>query len=98
MPEATSQVICDDQRKSTELLQLELSVSKLTRNYLHCCTFLEFMLDLKDIHREKASSIKSPVLTKTMNMDIYVVDTSNQLFIGGFDTDVKLYNKVKKIK
>ena len=56
------------------------------------------MLDLKDIHREKASSIKSPVLTKTMNMGIYVVDTSNQLFIGGFYTDVKLYNKVKKTK
>ena len=38
---------------------------------------------LKDTHREKASSNKTPALTKSTNMDIGVVGTSNQLFIRG---------------
>ena len=36
---------------------------------------------LKDTHREKAPSNKTPALYKSMNMDIWVVGTSNQLFI-----------------
>ena len=36
---------------------------------------------IKDTHRETASSNKTPVLTKSRNMDIWVVCTSNQLFI-----------------
>ena len=31
----------------------------------------------------KAPSNNSPALTKSVNMDIWVVDTSNQLFIKG---------------
>ena len=34
-------------------------------------------------HREKASSNKTPAFTKSMNMDIWVVCVSNQLFIRG---------------
>ena len=36
---------------------------------------------LKDTFTEKASSNKTPVLAKSINMDIWVVGTSNQLFI-----------------
>ena len=36
---------------------------------------------LKDTHREKAPSNKTPALTKSTNIDIWVVGTSNQLFI-----------------
>ena len=36
---------------------------------------------LKENHREKAPSNKTPTLSKSMNMDILVVGTSNQLFI-----------------
>ena len=43
---------------------------------LHQCTF-------KDIHWEKAPSNETPTLSKSMNMDIWVVGTSNQLFIRG---------------
>ena len=43
---------------------------------LHQCNF-------KDAHREKAPSIKTPALKKSMNMDIWEVGTSNQLFIRG---------------
>ena len=38
---------------------------------------------IKDTHREKASSNKTPALTKSRNMGIWVVGTSNQLFIRG---------------
>ena len=38
---------------------------------------------IKDTHREKAPSNKTPAFTKSMNMDIWVVGTSNQIFIGG---------------
>ena len=37
----------------------------------------------KDTHREKAPSGKTPKLTKSRSMGIWVVDTSNQLFIRG---------------
>ena len=40
-------------------------------------------LFLKDTHREKAPSNKTPTLSKIMNINIWVVGTSNQLFIGG---------------
>ena len=36
-----------------------------------------------DTHREKAPSNKTPALTKSTNMDIWVVGTSNQLFVRG---------------
>ena len=35
----------------------------------------------KDTHREKAPSNKTPALTKNTNRDIWVVGTSNQLFM-----------------
>ena len=38
---------------------------------------------LKDTHREKAPTYKIPVLKKSMNMDIWVVGTSKQLFKKG---------------
>ena len=39
--------------------------------------------ELKDTHREKALSNKTPALTKSRHMGIWVVGTSNQLFIRG---------------
>ena len=47
--------------------------------------------DLKDTHREIEFSNKTPALTKSINTGIWVVGTSNQFFIRGFQT-------VKKIK
>ena len=38
---------------------------------------------LKDTHREKAPSNKTPALTRSWNMYIWVVGTSNQLFLRG---------------
>ena len=37
----------------------------------------------KDTHREKALSNKTTAFTTSMNMDIWVVGTSHQLFIRG---------------
>ena len=38
---------------------------------------------LKDTHREKAPLNKTPALTKSTNMGIWVVGTTNPLFKGG---------------
>ena len=38
---------------------------------------------LKHSHREKALSNKTPALTKKVNINIWVVETSNQLFKRG---------------
>ena len=45
---------------------------------------------IKDTHREKAPSNKLQRLQKKRNMGIWVVDTSNQLFIRGSQTETKL--------
>ena len=37
----------------------------------------------EDIHKEKAPSNKTPALTESINMGIWVVGTSSQLFIRG---------------
>ena len=44
---------------------------------------MTFPAQIKDTHREKAPSNKTPVLTKSVNIGIWVVGTTNQLFIGG---------------
>ena len=36
-----------------------------------------------DTHSEKVSLNKIPTVTKSLNMDIWVADASNLLFIGG---------------
>ena len=45
---------------------------------------------LKDAQKEKAPSNKTPVLTKSMNMGIWVVGRSNHLFVIGSQTEAKL--------
>ena len=48
---------------------------------------------LKDTHREKTPSNKTSALAKSMNMDIWVAGTSNQLFIAGSYTKAKFQKK-----
>ena len=38
----------------------------------------------KDTHREKSPSNESPTLTENMNLDIWLVNTSNQLFVRAY--------------
>ena len=45
------------------------------------------MLYFRDTHREKAPSNKTSTLTKSINMDIWVLGTSIQLFISGSYTE-----------
>ena len=52
-------------------------------------------LSFKDTHRGKAPSNKTPAHTKSMNIDIWVVGTLNQLFIRGSDTETKFSKKIK---
>ena len=44
-------------------------------------TVEELSIFFKDIHKEKAPSNKTPALTKSANMGIWVVGPSNQVFI-----------------
>ena len=48
-----------------------------------------YLNKIKDTHREKAASNKTPVLTKNMNMDIWIVGTSNQHFRRGSYSETK---------
>ena len=56
---------------------------------------LKYIVLFKNTHREKAPSNKTPALTKSMNMDIWVVGTSNQLFLKGSYTEAKFSKKTK---
>ena len=48
---------------------------------------------MKDTHRKKAPSNKTPGLTKSMSMDIWVVGTSDQLSVKGSCTETKFPKK-----
>ena len=48
---------------------------------------------LKILTGEKPASHKTPVLAKSRNMGIWVVGTSNQLFIRGSYTETKFSKK-----
>ena len=48
---------------------------------------------VKDTHREKVPPNKTPALKKSMNMDIWMVDTSNQPFIRGSQIETKFSKK-----
>ena len=50
-------------------------------------------ISFEDTHSEKASWNKTPALSGSMNMDIWVVGTSNQLFITGSYTERKFSKK-----
>ena len=60
------------------------------------CCFSEIFhfLYVKVTQREKAPSNKTQALTKSMNMVIWVVDTSNQLFRRGSYTETKFPKKL----
>ena len=52
---------------------------------------VKICFSVQDTHRKKTLSNETPVLTKSMNTDIWVVGTSNQLFvIRGSSTETKL--------
>ena len=52
--------------------------------YLYLRILLVFLKNyIKDTHREKAPSSKTPALTKSTKIGIWVVVTPNQVFIRG---------------
>ena len=58
-------------------------------------TVVELSIFFKDTHKEKAPSNKTPALTKSANMGIWVVGTSNQLFRRRSYTETKSSKKLK---
>ena len=55
-------------------------------------------ISFKDAHREKAPSNKTPALSESMNMDIWVVGTTNQLFVTGSYTEKNFSKNVDTCK
>ena len=49
-----------------------------------CRLFFVYLVSFNNNHREKGPSNKTPVLTKITNMGIWVVGTSNQIFVRGY--------------
>ena len=54
-------------------------------------------IGFKDTNSEKAPSNETPALTKSMNMNNWVVGTSNQLFVIGSYTEIKFSKKIKQL-
>ena len=54
-----------------------------------------FINQTMDTHREKGLLNKNSALTKSMNIDIYLVGTSNQLFLRSSWTETKYSPKMK---
>ena len=50
-------------------------------------------IGFKDTHRKNAPSNKTPVLLESMNMGIWIVCTSNQLFITGSYAETQFSKK-----
>ena len=50
-------------------------------------------MNYKDTHREKAPSNKTSTLSKYMNMEIWVIGTSKQLFMRGSETEAQFSKK-----
>ena len=51
--------------------------------HINDCFRINGKRKIKDTHREKALPNKTPAVRKSKNMCVFVVDTSNQLFIRG---------------
>ena len=56
--------------------RLNLFIADLPTPFVNWCL-------LKDTHRKKPPKNKVPALSKGMNIDIWLVSTSNQLFMRG---------------
>ena len=67
---------CSIFEKNYCLIQINVKSDKTKTNSVEIITF-------NDTHREKAPSNKIPTVTRSMNMDIWVVGKPNQLFIRG---------------
>ena len=60
-----------------------LNLTYKNRSSIFFSDKLKFNIFFKDTHREKAPPNETPTPSKSINMDIWVVGTSNQLFIRG---------------
>ena len=62
-----------------------IDVGKFGPNTKICSDFFLLSINsIKDTHKEKAPSNKTPVLRKSTNKGVWAVGTLNQLFIRGY--------------
>ena len=71
-----------------------IDVGKFGPNTKICSDFFLLSINsIKDTHKEKAPSNKTPVLRKSTNMGVWAVGTLSQFFIRGSYTETKLSKK-----
>ena len=54
------------------------------------------LIKLKDTYKENTPSYKTQALTKSMNLDIYIVGTLDQHFTVGSNSEIK-FSKIKVV-
>ena len=54
---------------------------------------MKLIKTLRNTQREKTPSNKAPALTKNVNMDMWLVGSSNQVFVRGSYTETKFSKK-----
>ena len=74
------EVIAKNRNFAAGSVQVQDSVCCLWLLLVLCETQIQF---LKDTHREKTPSNKTQELTKSLNMNIWVLGALNQLFVRG---------------
>ena len=76
------------EKKIKDIEQYVYCICLLTRLWCH-------KFEIKDTHRENTRSSKTQALTKSINMDIWVIGALNQLFRRGSYTQLSFWkNKV----
>ena len=66
---------------------MTIETSNKSKLFKWKCSYVNFKhgnVSFKDTHKEKAQSNETPAFTKSTNMGIWVVGTTNQLFIRGY--------------
>ena len=76
-----------------ELSLCEYSVEVLNRQKFQDKQYVRLFETLEDTKREITPSNKTPALTESMNMDIWLLGASNQLFIRGSQTESNLLKR-----
>ena len=78
---------CSNFLQTSGKFKLALTVTVLSQNkqLTRCTSHLKtnFLCDIKDTHREKPPSNKTPALTKSIILDIWVVGILYRLFMRG---------------
>ena len=85
---------------ATEIFRTPYLINKVIKKYLDykfSASDFSDIYDFKNTHRGNKSSNKSETLTKSVNINIWAVDTLTQLFKRGSDTQIDFSKKIRQL-